>query len=274
LRTFDNFPADCRIEKESPLKIPSELAIEHASSLASTTAKSRSARPHPRLQLVAVLLLILAPCLSLTAQVNDTFDVDGAGNVTANSFSGDGSGLTNVNAETANTANTADSAFTASRLSSNPSNCPGGRAAAGINQFGDVEGCFDVVTGPELNNKLACQPGMSPFGDWCIDNILNTDQVDAEDAISTCISEGKMLCPLEAIHACDVVNFMSGGDNATCGNITDEAGGTIITSTFCGDTRNGTSLNDLVIYDGTDNSARCEDGELAQFFCCSTRLDR
>ena len=197
-------------------------------------------------------------------QGNADFDVDGGGNVSANSFAGDGAGLTNVNA------------VTAERLSSNPPDCGAGFAATGIQQNGNAQGCFDVVTETDLDVALECQQGMSAFGDWCIDDSINLDLVDAEDAISACIGEGKMLCPLEAIHACDVVNFMSaGGQTTSCGDATDTPGNTtIITSTFCGDELNGTSLNDLVIYDGADNSARCEDDELAQYFCCSTRLER
>jgi hypothetical protein len=64
---------------------------------------------------------------------------------------------------------------------------------------------------------------------------------------------------------------MDDGNTNTCGPVTDQVGTTLITSTFCGDVDNGTSINDLVIFNGGTNSAICEDGATAQYFCCTSR---
>ncbi len=66
-------------------------------------------------------------------------DVDGNGNVVANSFTGNGAGLTGI------------VAATASALAANPANCAGGNSPLGITATGDAESCFDVATQAELN---------------------------------------------------------------------------------------------------------------------------
>jgi hypothetical protein len=68
-----------------------------------------------------------------------TFDVDGSGNVVANSFTGSGAALTGV------------VAATASALAANPGDCTAGNSPLGIAASGAAEGCFDVTTQTELN---------------------------------------------------------------------------------------------------------------------------
>lgn len=80
----------------------------------------------------------------LSNKGSTTFEVDGLGNlnansVTANTFSGDGSGLTSVVAQIT------------TALAANGSNCPEGQSPVGIDAAGNAEGCVDISTQAELD---------------------------------------------------------------------------------------------------------------------------
>jgi len=77
----------------------------------------------------------------------EVFTVEGSGNVVATSFSGDGSSLTNLSADTA------------TQLATDGTNCPAGEAALGVDQLGNTQSCYDVATQVELDNVVLVNDG-------------------------------------------------------------------------------------------------------------------
>ncbi|MBZ0114103.1 MAG: hypothetical protein K8J08_16685 [Thermoanaerobaculia bacterium] len=102
-----------------------------------------------------------SPAGQSATQGGSSFDVDGSGNVVANSFTGSGVGLTGVAADTATTADSAASATTASALAVDPQRCSATDAMSGILANGDPFGCIDVVDASELATQLATHSASS-----------------------------------------------------------------------------------------------------------------
>ncbi|MBZ0114106.1 MAG: hypothetical protein K8J08_16700 [Thermoanaerobaculia bacterium] len=276
------------------------------------------------------------PAAQPATQGGASFDVDGSGNVVANSFSGSGAGLSGV---------AADTATTASALAADPSRCNAGDAMNGILANGSPSGCLDVVSGAEFqthktsadhdaryapltgqqvtgNLNIRATPGSTlsgvlidgasnlnfapamtvkgvievegavvnaisvdgvvlskcrydsqgrrwdEVGIWCVDPTVRSAET-GPNAIEICHNKQAVLCPLEAIMTCDQANVGSSSLNS-CGTVTDSAGAMVIRTFGHDGDGSGSAFNELLSYDGSDNSvAPVNNATTLPFFCCA-----
>lgn len=230
-----------------------------------------------------------------------TFDVDGSGNVVANSFTGSGAALTGV------------VAATASALAANPGDCSAGNSPLGINASGTTEGCFDVATQAELNThksstdhdaryallghnhtgvylsttggtlsggltingglKWSCPVvnypvvgavQMDRVGTWCVDAKAAADDTGG-NSLTACHNRGMMLCPLEAILTCDAANVGSLALDS-CNSRTD--GATPHLTRTLGHDGTGSAFGTMLSYSNTNDVQPVAEATAMQYFCC------
>lgn len=230
-----------------------------------------------------------------------TFDVDGSGNVVANSFTGSGAALTGV------------VAATASALAANPGDCTAGNSPLGIAASGAAEGCFDVATQAELNThktstdhdaryallghnhtgvylsttggtlsggltitgglKWNCPvvsyPVVGPIqmdrvGTWCVDAQAAADNTGGA-SLTACHNRGMMLCPLEAILTCDAANVGSLALDS-CNSRTD--GATPHLTRTLGHDGTGSAFGTMLSYSNTNDVQPVAEATAMQYFCC------
>ena len=230
-----------------------------------------------------------------------TFDVDGSGNVVANSYTGSGAALTGVVAATANA------------LAANPGDCSAGNSPLGVTAFGAAEGCFDVATQAELNTHktstdhdaryallghnhsgvylsttggtlsggLTINGGlkwncplvnypvvgnvqMDRVGTWCVDAKAAADDTGGA-SLTACHNRGMMLCPLEAILTCDAANVGSLALDS-CNSRTD--GATPHLTRTLGHNGTGSAFGTMLSYSNTNDVQPVAEATAMQYFCC------
>lgn len=230
-----------------------------------------------------------------------TFDVDGNGNVVANSFTGSGAALTGVVAATANA------------LAANPGDCAAGNSPLGVTASGAAEGCFDVATQAELNTHktstdhdaryallghnhsgvylstsggtlsggltingglkwncpLVSYPVVGPIqmdrvGTWCVDAVASADTAGGA-SLTACHNRGMMLCPLEAILTCDAANVGSLALDS-CNSRTD--GATARLTRTLGHDGTGSAFGTMLSYSNTNDVQPVAEATAMQYFCC------
>lgn len=113
-----------------------------------------------------------------------------------------------------------------------------------------------------------CPSDMVRIGAECIDQELRAPQ-NLGGAMGTCNALGRSLCDFEAILACDVLEPLKGpGAPLSCGDVTDDAGQTIWTSSTHGDAANPSTVDNLTCYKGSNTIVQCHSPDLNAFFCC------
>ena len=127
---------------------------------------------------------------------------------------------------------------------------------------GDVQITGDV--------RSACPSNMQRIGDMCIDVVQNAG-ADWFAAVTTCHNEGKRLCPLETIMACDALNADSGVSTSDCHDITDgSASNRTWTSTLAGYTTGAfEGFSQILRYEGDNDVDARDHAESNAYFCCT-----
>lgn len=139
---------------------------------------------------------------------------------------------------------------------------------------GDAFHARDVFVGDDLDVAGAisssCPGGMTFVAGWCIDTARSNNSAvqNFSAAMSFCHNAGKMLCPYDALLACDEIN-PSGAD---CTSQLDNGNAILWTSTrhLNREPDFGESWRfNIACYDGDDTVDECFNTESHDYYCCT-----